>query len=95
MKKAVILSRVSTNAQDLVQQTNAVIERCIYDGYLKENIIIIEDKESAVKLDEEHRLGLIELKENIEKDHDIDCVYAYEISRIGRRPEVNYSIRNS
>lgn len=24
----------------------------------------------------------------------IKCVYAYELSRIGRRPEVNYNIRN-
>lgn len=88
------MSRVSTLGQDLVQQTKVVFDRCMSDGYCYNNIICIEDKESGVKLDEEHRLGLNSLKKMIEDDSEIDCVYAYEISRIGRRPEVNYSIRN-
>lgn len=92
--KCIILSRVSTESQDLQQQTEAVYKRCLSDGYTKKNIIIIEDKESAVKLTEEQRLGLNELKAIILKDSTINCVYAYEISRIGRRAEVNYSIRN-
>lgn len=95
MRKAIILSRVSTLKQDLQQQTEEVIRFALSEGYDKENITLIEDKESAVKLDEEHRLGLIELKQKI-LDHPglYDCVFAYEISRIGRRAEVNYSIRN-
>ena len=58
--KCIILSRVSTLIQDLVQQTEAVRKQAMADGY--EDIVVIEDKESAVKLDEESRLGLTRLK---------------------------------
>lgn len=54
--KCIILSRVSTIVQDLNQQTEEVKKQALADGYTE--IIIIEDKESAVKLDEESRLGL-------------------------------------
>lgn len=95
MGKAIILSRVSTVKQDLAQQTDEVFKFAKADGYDESNIVLIEDKESAVKLDEEHRLGLTELKQHILKNPGMfDVVYAYEISRIGRRAEVNYSIRN-
>lgn len=95
MSKAIILSRVSTQRQDLQQQTDEVIKFATDVGYQKDDITLIEDKESAVKLDEEHRLGLIELKQKIVGNPGLyDCVFAYEISRIGRRAEVNYSIRN-
>ncbi len=95
MRKAIILSRVSTLKQDLQQQTDEVIRFVTAEGYEKEDITLIEDKESAVKLDEEHRLGLIELKQKILENPGLyDCVFAYEISRIGRRAEINYSIRN-
>jgi len=95
MGKAIILSRVSTIKQDLAQQTEEVYKFAKADGYDDKDIVLIEDKESAVKLDEEHRLGLTELKQHILKHPGMfDVVYAYEISRIGRRAEVNYSIRN-
>ncbi len=95
MSKAIILSRVSTMKQDLQQQTEEVIRFAVAEGFLEKDITLIEDKESAVKLDEEHRLGLIELKQKIlENPGMYGCVFAYEISRIGRRAEVNYSIRN-
>ena len=58
--KCIILSRVSTIVQDLNQQTEEVKKQALADGYTE--IIIIEDKESAVKLDEESRLGLSKLK---------------------------------
>ncbi len=93
--KAIILSRVSTYVQDITQQTDEVRKVCYKDGYKDKDIIVIEQKESAVKLDEEHRLSLNELKSTIIKNEgEIGCVYVYEISRIGRRAEVNYSIRN-
>lgn len=91
-QKCIILSRVSTLIQDLNQQTEAVKKQALEDGF--NDIILIEDKESAVKLDEESRLGLTKLKQMILNDESIKCVYAYELSRIGRRPDVNYSIRN-
>lgn len=91
--KAILLVRVSTQHQDLVQQTEQVKAEALKDGYNEKDIIIIEDKESAVKLSEEERNGLNNLKTYIEHG-DIDCVYTYEVSRISRRPDVLYSIRN-
>ena len=94
MKKCILLVRVSTIMQDLVQQTEKVRDAAIRDGYKEENIIIIEDKESAVKLSEEERNGLNNMKRAIESDSDIDCVYTYEISRLSRQAKMVFSIRD-
>ena len=90
--KAILLIRVSTEAQDLVQQREKVIDAAKRDGY--DDLILIEDKESAVKLSEEERNGLNRLKDAIEKDSSISAVYSYEISRISRQAKVVYSIRD-
>lgn len=94
MKKGIALIRVSTEHQDLSQQTDAVIREMKQAGYADSDIITIEDKESAVKLNEEARLGLTKMKEHIQSDPSIDCVYVYELSRLSRRPDVLYSIRD-
>lgn len=89
--KAILLSRVSTNRQDLEQQTNELIQeanRCGYKQYT-----IIENKESAISLDEEERQGLIKLKELINTG-EYDCVICYEVSRLSRKQKVLYSIRD-
>jgi DNA invertase Pin-like site-specific DNA recombinase len=92
--KAIALIRVSTLHQDLNQQTEAVIAEIVKDGYKKENIILIEEKESAVKLDEEARLGINRMKSSIEDDAEINAVYVFELSRLSRRPDVLYSVRD-
>lgn len=91
MKKAILFSRVSTTNQDLVQQTNELIAEARNLGY--NDYIIIENKESAISLDEEERIGLNELKDAI-NTNDYDCVICYEISRISRKPKIAYSIRD-
>jgi len=92
-KKCILLVRVSTAKQNLTQQTEKVKDEALKDGYLEENIIILEDKESAVKLSEEERNGIKNLKWHIEHD-DISCVYTYEVSRISRQPAMLYNIRD-
>ena len=92
--KCIILSRVSTEQQDLIQQTENVKNEALRQGYSPENIIIIEDKESAVKLSEEERNGLNVLKSKIINDQTIDCVFTYEISRISRQAKIVFSIRD-
>lgn len=92
MSKAILLIRVSTEQQDLVQQREKVIDAAKRDGY--DDVIIIEDKESAVKLSEEERNGLNRLKECILNDSSINAVYAYEISRISRQAKIVFSIRD-
>ena len=93
--KAIGLIRVSTLVQDLQQQADVVKNEMIKDGYKwPEDIILIENKESAVKLSEEERQGLNKMKECIESDPDINCVYIFELSRLSRKQSVLYSIRD-
>ena len=94
MKKAIVLSRVSTSGQDLTQQTDEVLREVYKDGYTDKNIIIIEDTESAIKLTEEERHGLNKMKDHINKNKSIECVYIYELSRLSRRQLVLFSIRD-
>lgn len=93
MDKVIVLSRVSTDSQDLNQQTQEVLKQVCRDGYSEDNIILIEDKESGIKLSEEERNGLNKLKEYIESDSSIKAVYIYELSRLSRRQKVLFSIR--
>ena len=92
--KAIILSRVSSNHQTLEQQTEAVLKEVRKDGYTDDNIIIIEDKESAIKLSEEERNGLNRMKEYINNDPSINAVYLYEISRLSRCQTILFNIRD-
>lgn len=94
VKKCIVLSRVSTINQTLDQQTNEIKSEAKRLGYLDENIISIEDTESAIKLDEMERRGLQRLKDAINSDSSINCVVCYEVSRLSRRPKVLYSIRD-
>lgn len=93
MAKVILLSRVSSEHQDLTQQTEKVLDEIKKDGYTPDDIITIEDKESAVLLSEEERNGLNKLKQYVNQTK-IDAVYTYEVSRISRRPSVLYSIRD-
>lgn len=92
--KGIALVCVSTDSQDLKQQTEEVVKQMISDGYKVEDIITIEDKESGVRLSEEERQGLNKLKNHIQNDPQIDSVYVYELSKLSRKPDVFYSIRN-
>ena len=57
LNKAIVLSRVSTQYQDLTQQTNEVLREVYKDGYRERNIIIIEDKESAINYPKKNDTG--------------------------------------
>ena len=91
--KCCLFSRVSTPGQDLEQQTDYIKQEAFKFGYKEDDFIIIEQKESAVKLDELERKGIQQLKEKIESEN-IECVIIYEISRLSRRPKVLYSVRD-
>lgn len=90
--KVIAFLRVSTAAQSIDSQSEQVRRAIIADGYDESDIIPIDAIESASKLTEEERSGLNRMKRYIETDH-ISSVYVYEISRIARREEVLYSIR--
>ncbi len=93
MGKVILFSRVSTLGQDLTQQNDELYAEAKRNGFNENDIILIEQKESAIKLDEDERVGIQKLKESIEKE-DVECVIIYEISRLARRPTVLYSVRD-
>lgn len=94
MGKAIILSRVSTTEQSLDSQTQVIMNEAFKNGFKQDDLIIIEDKESAIKLSEEERHGLNEMKRHIENDKSITHVFIYELSRLSRRQAVLFSIRD-
>lgn len=90
--KAIIFARVSTESQDYTEQVRRMTAVAIADGYKKENLIEISNKESAIKRNEKEREGLNQLKEAIAADPTINAVYVFEISRLGRRMDVISSV---
>lgn len=94
MKKCIILSRVSSQGQSLDSQTQAIKNEAVKCGFTESQMLIIEDKESAIKLSEEERHGLNEMKRLIENDSTITDVFIYELSRLSRRQLVLFSIRD-
>lgn len=90
--KAILLVRVSTNKQDFDEQEKELYDLAIKDGYTDEEIIAISEKESGYNLSEEERSGLNRLKELIENDKQINCVYAWEVSRIARKKKISFNI---
>ena len=92
MKKAILLVRVSTDRQSYDEQQQQLFDLAIKDGYTADNIITIAEKESGRKLKEDERKGLNKMKEYIESDSSINCVYCWECSRIARRKVILFSI---
>lgn len=92
--KCIIFSRVSTEKQTLEQQTEKLIEAAHNRGYNDNQLVIIEQKESATRLNLSERIGLQKLKEVLAEHSDIDCIIIYELSRLSRRPADLYHIRD-
>ena len=94
MDKCIIFCRVSTDRQQLDEQELKASALAESDGFTPEQQILISYKESGIRLSEEARLGLLDLREYISSDASIKAVYAYEISRIARSQKVLYSVRD-
>ena len=93
-KYCVCFCRVSTQQQDLVQQTNSIISEAERLGYDKDHQIVIEFKESGITLSSNERVGIERLKSEINQNPNINCVICWELSRIARRADVIYNIRD-
>lgn len=93
-KSCICFCRVSTQQQDLVQQTNSILSKAESLGYDKDHQVIIEYKESGISLSSNERVGIERLKSEINNNPDIDCVICWELSRIGRRSDVITDIRD-
>lgn len=92
--KAILLVRISSVSQQLDEQTNSLINYAQSKGYTEDNLIIIEDVESAIKLAEEERNGLNKMKAEISADKNINAVFVWELSRLTRKPTTAYSLRD-
>lgn len=73
--KAIILSRVSTDKQSLDEQSKQLINYAIQKGYTKDNLILVAENESAIKLSEAERKGLNQMKQHIATDKAINAVF--------------------
>ena len=93
-KKVIVLVRVSTALQDLEAQKKEVIANAIADGYKLSEIEVVEGKESAIKLAEEQRETLQEMKLLISANPSIEAVYCFAVDRLARRVSVVLSIKD-
>lgn len=96
VEKVIVLSRCSTVYQDVTQQTDSIMKQVHLDGYGDDQVIVIENNESGSKLSIEEREGLNEMFSLIENDVNrvIKSVYCFEISRIGRKPDIVFKVRD-
>ena len=96
MKKAIIIIRESTKAQEIDSQKQDIINYAIKDGYSLEEILIIgEAGASAIKLDEAYLKNMQKVYNTIDDpNNSIECVYAWAIDRIGRNEEVLHKLKN-
>ena len=84
--------RVSTESQSLEDQHNEMVRFCTDEGY--DEIVFVEDKgASAIKLNDQYRLMISQVKEEIEKDPDIRCFAVWELSRAFRNEGVYYEVK--
>lgn len=92
MKKVILFARVSTLQQDLEPQVEAVKKAIIYDGYKPSEIVVVQGKESAIKLKEEERQTINEVKQLILNYPTIEAIYFFAVDRLARRMSVVMSV---
>ena len=87
----VFFLRVSSSTQQLESQFDEVWDYYSkQDNLDRDSIRVIEYKESGVKLSEEERLGITDLKKLVETV-GVDCIYVSELSRVARTEKVLWS----
>lgn len=87
MSKAILFSRVSTDAQNLDTQEHVLLDAAKKDGYTEDDLIIISESESGIKKSIKERIGISKAKQVIETQ-DVNAIYCFELSRIARRLDV-------
>lgn len=94
MGKCILLVRASTINQEVETQKKELINLALNDGYRDKDILIIEGVgSSAIKLNSIYEQQMTELYNTIEEGN-ISSVYAWEISRIGRKEEILMQFKN-
>lgn len=93
MKKDILLVRTSTDRQEIETQKAELTAYARQFTTKNELLIIGEAGASAIKEDEQFKFNLNQVFETIEKG-GVECVYVWEISRIGRREETLFAFKN-
>lgn len=87
MKKAALLARASTNQQDTDSQIRSLKNCAMNFGYEIPNTNIFSENITGMdKFDKDERESLQNLKQAIETNKDIECVFIWELSRLSRNP---------
>lgn len=87
MKKAIVFTRVSSLTQSLEDQQRAVMREALTQ-YKSDEIAVVEGKESAVKLEEEQRQTLQEMKSIINQHPTVETIFFFGVDRLARRVRV-------
>ena len=94
MAHIILLVRVSTVRQQVEIQKKELKQLAIADGWMEQDIIIVEGVgASAIKFNKLYLQQLEELYDTLD-NNDIAAVYAWEISRIGRDEEILMHFKN-
>lgn len=91
-KKCICFARVSTKGQDYTDQMKEVKRAAISAGYKESEIVEVCGKESAIKLKEEQRETLNEMKRLVEDYPTIESVYFFAVDRLARKMSVVLNI---
>lgn len=92
--KAILLVRVSSNSQEFEEQKRGLVQYAQKLGYTENEIIIVENEESAMKLKIEEREGIIRTKELIDDDKSINAVFVWELSRLVRNQTEGHILKD-
>lgn len=92
--KCICLIRVSTQQQILEGQKEKVIDAAKADGYKESEIKVVEAKESAIKLKEEQRETLNEMKQIVESTPTVEAIYVFAIDRLARKVSTVLSVKD-
>lgn len=94
VKKCIAFLRVSTHIQNIDSQKDEVINTIHRYGYTDDEILCIEQTESAIKLSIDERVSVQALFKAINEHKTIEYVFVYEISRLTRQARMMYEIRD-
>lgn len=90
--KCLVFVRVSTEAQKVEDQHQEMEVFCKEEGY--DELLFVEDKgASAIKLNDQYRMMITQVKEEIEKDPGIRCFAVWELSRAFRNELVFQEVK--
>lgn len=90
--KCICFSRVSSSHQDLDAQRAAIMKAALKE-YRANEIVEVMGKESAIKLSEEERRTLSELKEIVSENPTVETIFFFAVDRLARRVSVVMSVK--